>query len=358
MNNTLLEVRDLTVEFRRRRTPLVALDRVSLTMSPGETLGLVGESGSGKTTLALTILGLVPATSGQIRFAGQDLASIPRHARRALGRDLQVVFQDPYSSLNPARTVGQILSEPLLVHETPSRVQLRQRIADMLEQVGLPAGAADRYPSEFSGGQRQRVAIARALIVSPKLVICDEAVSALDLSVQAQILNLLADLQRSSSVGYLFISHDLAVVRYLASRVMVLYAGQVMESGPADAVCTRPLHPYTRALLAAVPSPDPGRARRPASNGSAPRTGVAQPSAGGGLGRARASGGCPYHGRCPIAVERCRTERPELRPVSAATQAACHLLPGGPSPADAAALNGIRPRLADPASPPSTGGTQ
>jgi oligopeptide/dipeptide ABC transporter ATP-binding protein len=358
MNNTLLEVRDLTVEYRRRRTTLVALDRVSLTMSPGETLGLVGESGSGKTTLALTILGLVPATSGQIRFAGQDLASIRRHARRSLGRDLQVVFQDPYSSLNPARTVAQILSEPLLVHQTPSRVQLRQQITDMLEQVGLPASAADRYPSEFSGGQRQRVAIARALIVSPKLVICDEAVSALDLSVQAQILNLLADLQRSLSVAYLFISHDLAVVRYLASRVMVLYAGQVMESGPADTVCTRPTHPYTRALLAAVPSPDPGQARRPASNGSAPRPGVARPSTGGGPGRARAPGGCPYHERCPIAVERCRSERPELRAVSAATKAACHLLPGGPSPADAAVLNGIRPHLADPASPPSTGGTQ
>jgi peptide/nickel transport system ATP-binding protein len=327
MSAALLEVQDLTVEFRRRRHELRALDRVSLTVSPGETLGLVGESGSGKTTLALTILGLVPAASGHIRFAGQDLASIRRHERRGLGRDLQVVFQDPYSSLNPAMTVGQILGEPLLAHQTLSRARLRERIGDMLEQVGLPADAAERYPAEFSGGQRQRVAIARALVVSPKLVICDEAVSALDLSVQAQILNLLADLQRGLSVAYLFVSHDIAVVRYLASRVVVLYAGQVMESGPAGPVCTHPSHPYTRALLAAVPSPDPGQARRPGSNGSAPYPGAARPSAGLGPAQARATRGCPYYGRCPIAVERCRGERPELRPVGAGTQAACHLLP-------------------------------
>jgi oligopeptide/dipeptide ABC transporter ATP-binding protein len=312
----LLEVRDLTVEFPagRRRPPLRALERASLSVAPGETVGLVGESGSGKTTLALAILGLVPVASGHIRFAGQDLASIPRRSRRALGRDLQMVFQDPYTSLNPARTVGQALSEPLDVHQTLTRAQVRREIATMLDQVGLPADAADRYPSEFSGGQRQRIAIGRALIVSPKLVICDEAVSALDLSIQAQILNLLADLQRNLAVAYLFVSHDLAVVRHLSSRVTVLYRGQVMESGPAREVCDRPSHPYTRDLLAAVPAPDP--AARPA----APVAGRAANLPGG-------PGGCPYHGRCPLAVPRCHSERPQLRPATATTVAACHLLP-------------------------------
>jgi len=323
----LLEVCDLTVEFRagRRRSPVRALDRVSLTMSPGETLGLVGESGSGKTTLTHAILGLVRATSGHIRFAGHDFAQAGHRLRRGLSRDLQVVFQDPYSSLNPARTVGQILREPLDVHESLSREQARSRIADMLELVGLPRSAAERYPAEFSGGQRQRIAIARALMVSPKLVLCDEPVSALDLSVQAQILNLFADLQRDLSVAYLFVSHDLAVVRYVSSRVMVLYRGQVMESGPAEAVCTRPAHPYTRDLLAAAPSPDPARASKASMNGSSRPW---QPSSG---------GGCPYYGRCPIAVERCRSERPELRTVGAGTQAACHLLPDA-APVPKAAL--------------------
>jgi ABC-type glutathione transport system ATPase component len=261
----LLAISDLTVKFHRKRLvpPLIALDRVSLSVWPGETMGLVGESGSGKTTLALAILGLVPVASGQIRFAGQDLASIPRRSRRALGRDLQVVFQDPYSSLNPARTVGQALSEPLDVHEPLPRAQRRQRIADMLDRVGLPPDAAERYPAEFSGGQRQRIAIARALMVSPKLVICDEAVSALDLSIQAQILNLLADLQLNLSVAYLFVSHDLAVVRHLSARITVLYRGRVLESGPAETVCSQPSHPYTRALLAAAPSPHPSKSPDP-----------------------------------------------------------------------------------------------
>jgi oligopeptide/dipeptide ABC transporter ATP-binding protein len=313
----LLDVRDLTVEIRGRRfdPPVKALDRVSLSVAPGETLGLVGESGAGKTTLALAILGLVPVTSGSIRFAGHELASIGRRSRRRLSRDLQVVFQDPYSALNPARTVGQALSEPLDVHETLPRAAKRRRIASLLEQVGLPADTTERYPAEFSGGQRQRIAIARALMVSPKLVICDEAVSALDLSIQAQILNLLADLQRDLSVSYLFVSHDLAVVRHLSSRVVVLYRGQVMESGPAEVICDRPSHPYTRALLAAAPSPDPGQSRL-AARGTERR-----PE------RAGGPGGCPYYSRCAIAVARCRVERPELRPSAAATEAACHRLP-------------------------------
>jgi ABC-type glutathione transport system ATPase component len=338
MSAELLRIQDLSVEFRgdRRHSTVTALDRVSLTISQGQTVGLVGESGSGKTTLALAILGLVRPTAGHIMFAGDDLAAVGRRPRRRLGRDLQVVFQDPYSSLNPARTVSQILSEPLDVHEDLPKDQVRRRITDMLGQVGLPADAAGQYPAEFSGGQRQRIAIARALMVSPRLVICDEPVSALDLSVQAQILNLLADIQRNLSVSFLLISHDLAVVRYLSSQVVVLYRGHVMESGPAEEICTRPSHPYTRALLAAVPSPDPGRAQRsaynaPPSNGYASNgyaSGKILPAAQREPKLADGLHGCPYFERCPISVERCRSDRPELRPVGgAATRAACHLLP-------------------------------
>jgi oligopeptide/dipeptide ABC transporter ATP-binding protein len=310
------------VEFSRGRgrPPLKAVDGVSLSIAPGETCGLVGESGSGKTTLALAILGLSPITAGHIRFAGHDLAAISRRARGELSRDLQVVFQDPYSSLNPARTIGQSLSEPLDVEDQLVKAEKRERIAAMLERVGLPAEAADRYPVAFSGGQRQRIAIARALIVSPKLVICDEAVSALDLSIQAQILNLLADLQRDLGVAYLFVSHDLAVVRHLASRVVVLYRGQVMEEGAVDAVCDRPSHPYTQALLAAAPSPNPKR--RPSF--------AAQPTQGRVDTRKTTLIGCPYQTRCPIVVERCATERPALRATASGTLAACHELSASP----------------------------
>jgi ABC-type glutathione transport system ATPase component len=219
-----LDVRDLTVDYPASRSAARyhAVDGVSLSIAPGETLGLVGESGSGKSTICLSILGLVPVTAGTITFGGQDITRASRAQRRAISKDLQVVFQDPYSSLNPARTVGQALSEPLEVHESLSAAQRRTRVAQMLERVGLPADSAKRYPAGFSGGQRQRIAIARALMLSPRLVICDEPVSALDLSVQAQILNLLADLQRDLSVAYLFVSHDQAVVRYMASRITTL----------------------------------------------------------------------------------------------------------------------------------------
>ena len=343
MSGELLQVKDLTVDFRggRRRRAVRALDHVSLALSPGQTLGLVGESGSGKTTLALAILGLVTPASGDIRFAGRDLTRAGYRDRRRLSRDLQMVFQDPYSSLNPARTVFQILAEPLQVHESLSRAQARQRVTGMLERTGLPPEAAGRYPGEFSGGQRQRIAIARALMVAPKLVICDEPVSALDLSVQAQILNLLADLQRDLSVAYLFISHDLAVVRYLASRVTVLYRGQVVESGSAETVCTRPSHPYTRALLAAVPSPDPAWSRPPAPAGPAM---VARPA---GSRPGEQPDGCAYHTRCPLAVERCRSQRPALRAVSSSAHAACHLLPAAAPDAagpDASSPNDTRPQ--------------
>jgi ABC-type glutathione transport system ATPase component len=249
-SDELLSVRDLVVEFAGFR----AVDGVSLSVRPGETLGLVGESGSGKTTVCRAILGLAPVTEGTISFGGRDITKPTRRERRTLGRDLQIVFQDPYSSLNPARTIGQALAEPLEVHTDLGAAQRRGKAAEMLDRVGLPADAVRRYPAEFSGGQRQRVAIARALMLSPRLVICDEPVSALDLSVQAQILNLLADLQRELSVAYLFVSHDLAVVRYLSTNITVLHRGQVKESGPAGQVYDNPTDPYTKTLLAAAGS--------------------------------------------------------------------------------------------------------
>jgi len=262
MSQALLDIEDLVVQYPRkaRRPAAKAVDGASLSIAPGEVVGLVGESGSGKTTLAMAILGLAPVTAGRISFIGKDLAGLSPRGRRALSRDIQVVFQDPYSSLNPTRTIAQTLSEPLDVHERLTRADRHQRVIEALHRVGLPADAATRYPAEFSGGQRQRIAIARALIVSPQLIICDEAVSALDLSVQAQILNLLADARRDLSIACLFLSHDLAVVRYLCSSVAVLYRGQVVESGPASSVCYQPAHSYTQALLAA--EPDPTRARR------------------------------------------------------------------------------------------------
>lgn len=257
--NSLLEVLDLTVAFPgggRRRTR--AVDGVSLEVEDGETLGLVGESGSGKTTIGHAVLGLVRPMSGAIRYRGEDITHRTERRRRALSRELQIVFQDPYSSLNPSRTVGSTLAEPLRVHHRPAgRVETTARIAAALEDVGLPADAARRYPAQFSGGQRQRIAIARALIIEPRLVVCDEPTSALDLSVQAQILNLLLALQQRHHLSYLFISHDIDVVRHMAHQIAVLRRGQIVESGPTTAVTTKPSHPYTRALLAAVPVPDP-----------------------------------------------------------------------------------------------------
>ena len=309
-----LDVRDLSVEFRqgRRRPPLRAVDGVSLEIGAGETLGLVGESGSGKSTIGRAILGLTPVASGSVSFDGQDITRAGPRRRRALSSRMQVVFQDPYSSLNPTRTIGQTLAEPLLVHRDLDRTQTGAQVRAMLDRVGLPADTADRYPGQFSGGQRQRIAIARALMLSPELVICDEPVSALDLSIQAQVMNLLDELQRELHLSYLFIAHDLAVVRHLSHRIVVLYRGQVMESGPAAQVYTRPAHPYTRALLAAAPVPDPVQqhARRTARTA----TTLAPPN----------PAGCPFAHRCPHAVPLCRTERPALRPAAAGATVACH----------------------------------
>jgi oligopeptide/dipeptide ABC transporter ATP-binding protein len=318
-DRTLLDVRDLVVTYKQPgiHVPLLrAVDGVSLQIRVGETLGLVGESGSGKSTLGRAILGLVPVAGGTVEFEGRDITYASRPDRRRLSRSLQVVFQDPYSSLNPARTIGQILAEPILVHERLSRADTAQRVRAALRRVGLPADSADRYPSDFSGGQRQRIAIARALIVTPKLVICDEPVSALDLSIQAQILNLLADLQQDLSLSYLFISHDLAVVRHTAQRVVVLYQGRIVESGPARIVCDTPAHPYSQALLASVPLADPARQRsRRELRAQISRDRTMESRPGG--------GGCRFAPRCPHAIEACRESVPPLVPAPNGNLVAC-----------------------------------
>jgi ABC-type glutathione transport system ATPase component len=261
---SLLEVTDLTVDYPGkgwRAKPFHALRSVSLDVGRGETVGLVGESGSGKTTLGRAVLGLAPVTSGTISFDGREIHQLGRRdRRRLLASQIQVVFQDPYSSLNPALTIEDILSEPLRAQQVPGP-QARQRVTDLLDQVGLPARAGDRYPREFSGGQRQRVAIARALALRPKLIVCDEPVSALDLSTQAKVLDLLIDIQEETGVAYLFISHDLAVVRHISHRVAVMYAGELVEFGGCDQVTSRPEHSYTQTLLGAAPVADPDRQR-------------------------------------------------------------------------------------------------
>jgi peptide/nickel transport system ATP-binding protein len=259
MNATpLLQVKDLRVNFTQGKGKVFqALKGVSLNIQPGETVGLVGESGSGKTTVGRVILGLTEATSGQVIFDGEDITQANRARRRALGRDIQVVFQDPYGSLNPARTVGDTLAEPLLSDKSLSPKDIQQRIAEVLQRVGMPTDTAQRYPGQFSGGQRQRIAIARAVIAKPRLIVCDEPVSALDLSVQAQVLNLLKELQQNMGLAMLFISHDLTVVRHVSHRTVVLYRGDIVEQGEAAQVHEHPQHPYTRALLAAAPVPDP-----------------------------------------------------------------------------------------------------
>jgi len=314
----LLEVKDLVVRYGRGRKAAAApaaVDRVSFSIAPGETVGLVGESGSGKSTIGKAILGLQKVSGGSITYQGKDITSAGASQRRALGSELRAVFQDPNSSLNPRNTVGSSLAEPLRLRGIGA-TEARQRAEDMLERVGLPREAVDRYPSQFSGGQRQRISVARALICDPKLVVCDEAVSALDLSTQAQVLNLLADLRDERGLGYLFIAHDIAVVQFLAQRVVVLYRGQVMESGPAAAVTENPKHPFTQALVAASPVPRPAEqaARREARESLGVRTGAAA---------VPGPGGCPFRLRCPLATELCATERPALRTVGG-SDVACH----------------------------------
>jgi peptide/nickel transport system ATP-binding protein len=273
---TLLSVTDLKTTYRVGTAPVHAVDGVSLDIAPGETVGLVGESGCGKSTLGKTILRLVEPSAGRIAFDGVDLTTLPQQRLRAYRRRLQMVFQDPFASLNPRQTIGDILLAPLDVHRVGSRADRRQRVSAILSQVGLPEDAIARYPHEFSGGQRQRIGIARALVLGPDLIICDEPVSALDLSVQAQILNLLADIKRDLKLSLLFISHDLSVVRYLSDRVLVMYLGRIVEAGSHEQIWKSPLHPYTRALIDAVP--DPARRRYAAAGPTQRDQGLSLPT--------------------------------------------------------------------------------
>ena len=294
----LLDVVDLVVRYGRGRKAAArpaAVDGVSFSIRPGETVGLVGESGSGKSTIGKAILGLEKSSGGSVSYNGTDITHASPARRRELGGELRAVFQDPNSSLNPRQSIGTSLAEPLRIRGVAGR-EARQRAEDMLARVGLPREAVDRFPGQFSGGQRQRIAVARALICEPKLVVCDEAVSALDLSTQAQVLNLLADLRDERGLSYLFIAHDISVVQFLAQRVVVLYRGQVMESGPAAAVTESPQHPFTQALVAASPVPRPAEQaeRRQKREALGVRTAAAA---------AAAPGGCPFSQRCPLATD-------------------------------------------------------
>lgn len=333
----LLEVQNLRVHFPVRRGILTrtcgmvkAVDGVSFRIAPGETVGLVGESGCGKTTVARAIVRLVPVTEGRILYEGRDVTALNGAALRAWRRQVQMVFQDPYGSLDPRMTVGQTLGEAIELHGLARNgTERRDRVEKLLLDVGLDGSHADRYPHELSGGQRQRVGIARALAVEPKLLVCDEPVSALDVSIQAQIVNLLQDLQQRHGLAYLFIAHDLAVVEHLSRRILVMYLGRIVEAGNARAVCRRPRHPYTQALLSAVPVVDPDQKRqRILLPGDLPSPIDPPP-------------GCPFHPRCPLAEVRCRTETPVLRELSPGHLAACHFPVSEGNPAlEERALNG------------------
>jgi peptide/nickel transport system ATP-binding protein len=313
----LLETQDLRTHYRRGGwlRPvrwLRALDGVSLTLGRQETLGIVGESGSGKTTLGRTILRLVEPTGGRILLGGQEITAVTQAALRPLRRRMQIVFQNPYASLNPRRSVGAIVGQPLAVHKVPG--DHRRMVGDLLERVGLPPDAARRYPHEFSGGQRQRIAIARALALRPDFVVADEITSGLDVTVKLRVLALLRELQADFRVAYLFISHDLAVVRQVADRVAVMYLGQIVEEAPTDALFERPLHPYTQALQASVPPPDPTATWRPPVLPGDPPSPLSIPP------------GCRFHPRCPLAEARCRVEPPALRVLAPGRRVACHLV--------------------------------
>ena len=315
----LLQVRDLRKSFIRKgnrpgapRQEVRAVDGVSFELHPGETLGLVGESGCGKSTVARLLLRLIEPDGGSMRFMDRELAGLPQRELLPLRREMQMIFQDPFSSLNPRLRVGQTVAEPLLVHGLAARDTLRERVVELLHAVGLGSEHLDRYPHEFSGGQRQRIGIARALAVRPKLVIADEPVSALDLSIQAQIINLLQDLQQQFGLTYLFISHDLGIVEHLCDRVAVMYLGRIVELAPAEQLYYAARHPYSEALLNAVPVADPERAgRRLILGGEIPSA-------------ANPPRGCHFHPRCPYARELCRTDYPPLTEQAPSHFAACH----------------------------------
>jgi len=321
MTEPLLQVRDVKTHFPVRggvlgrvRGTVKAVDGVGFDVRRGETLGLVGESGCGKSTLGRTLLRLVEPTAGSIRFEGRELTGLSQRELRPLRRRMQLVFQDPYASLNPRMTVRDILGEPFAIHGLERGREREAKVAELLDLMGLPRDALDRYPSEFSGGQRQRIGIARAIALRPDLVVADEPISALDVSIQAQIVNLLVDLQRELGLTYLFIAHDLKIVEYVSTRVAVMYLGRIVELADAADLYRKPRHPYTQALLSAVPVPDPERKRsRIILQGDVPSP-LAPPP------------GCPFHPRCPYAMERCRRETPPLYALDNGHTAACFLV--------------------------------
>ena len=325
-DDILLEVKDLKMYFpvssgmlfQRTTAYVKAVDGISFTVRRGETLGLVGESGCGKTTTGRCILQLYKPTAGQVIFEGQDLTQLKTKQMRAMRREMQVIFQDPYSSLNPRMTAGNIIGEPLIVHGlVKGKAEYREKVADLLQNVGLNPYMSDRFPHEFSGGQRQRIGVARALSVSPKFIVADEPVSALDVSIQAQIINLLEDLQSQFNLTYLFIAHDLSVVRHISDRVGVMYLGHIVEMADRNEIYRNPIHPYTKALLSAVPIPDPvldAQRERVMLAGEVPSP-LNPPS------------GCVFHPRCPIVTEDCSRVVPELREMGPGHQAACIMAP-------------------------------
>lgn len=318
----LLKVIDLAVRFpvheswfKQAKRHVSAVDGTSFTLDAGQTVGLVGESGCGKTTLGRAVVRLIRPTSGQILFKGTDIAPVPEEQLRQQRREFQMIFQDPYGSLNPRMTVSQIIEEPLEIQGfDPAPDARRNRVESLLNDVGLSPSLSRRYPHEFSGGQRQRIGIARALAMEPRLLVCDEPVSALDVSVQAQVVNLLQDLQAKRNLGILFVAHDLAVVEHISHQLLVMYLGRFVETGPAREICTSPAHPYTRALISSIPALQPPAGRnRITLKGELPSP-INPPS------------GCPFHPRCPVAEARCKTETPVLRDLGGGRKAACHLI--------------------------------
>jgi oligopeptide transport system ATP-binding protein len=332
----LVQVRDLykyfpihAGVFSRHVGDVKAVDGIDFSIRAGDTLGLVGESGSGKTTAGRVVLRLLPATKGEVIFDGRSVHELGREEVRKLRKEMQIIFQDPYASLNPRMTVGDIVGEPLRIHKLATGKEAETRVQELLRLVGLQPYHANRYPHEFSGGQRQRIGIARALAVSPKFIVADEPVSALDVSIQAQVINLLQDLQAQFGLTYLFIAHDLSVVRHISTRVAVMYVGKIVEIADRDALYDNPLHPYTQALLSAIPIPDPAvesRRKRIILTGDIPSP-VNPPS------------GCRFHTRCPVAFDRCKVEVPPLKSYGPGHVAACHWVEehGGNAPTLAAA---------------------
>ena len=316
--NVLLDIRNLKKYFKvGKKAILTAVDGVSFQIKKGETLGLVGESGCGKTTCGKTIIGLYPATSGQVLYNGKDVHALRGKEKKAFSKDVQIIFQDPYASLNPRMTVGEIIKEPMVIHNIYNTDAEREaRVVELLKIVGLKPDHIRRYPSEFSGGQRQRIGIARALAVNPEFIVCDEPVSALDVSIQAQVINMFDELQEKLGLTYLFIAHDLLVVRHISDRIAVMYLGKLVEIADSDEIYDHPLHPYTKALISAVPVPDPETAR---NNKRIVLTGdIPSPL--------NAPSGCPFRTRCKYAKDVCAKSMPELKERKDGHMVACHLV--------------------------------